>query len=130
MVGDKDPWIRSSAFAALARTDREEAALILSGIDPDPVWWVRASLATALGAAGDEISVGILFAMLKDEDVRVLPPSSRRSAWPGAPTRWTPSSATSSTRTSRCGRPPRKGSLPRRRRASPAPSPRPTSAGW
>ncbi|MFI5006742.1 MAG: HEAT repeat domain-containing protein [Solirubrobacterales bacterium] len=73
MVGDKDPWIRSSAFAALARTDREEAALILSGIDPDPVWWVRASLATALGAAGDEISVGILFSMLKDEDVRVLP---------------------------------------------------------
>jgi cyclophilin family peptidyl-prolyl cis-trans isomerase/HEAT repeat protein len=73
MVGDKDPWIRSSAIAALARTDREEAALILSGIDPDPVWWVRASLATALGAAGDEISVGILFAMLKDEDVRVLP---------------------------------------------------------
>jgi cyclophilin family peptidyl-prolyl cis-trans isomerase/HEAT repeat protein len=73
LVGDKDPWIRAAAFAALARTDREEAALVLSGIDPDPVWWVRASLATALGAAGDEISVGILFGMLKDEDARVLP---------------------------------------------------------
>jgi len=73
LIGDKDPWIRSAAFAALARTDREEAALVLSGIDPDPVWWVRASLATALGAAGDETSVGILFAMLKDEDARVLP---------------------------------------------------------
>jgi cyclophilin family peptidyl-prolyl cis-trans isomerase/HEAT repeat protein len=73
LVGDRDPWIRSAAFAALARTDREDAALVLSGIDPDPVWWVRASLATALGAAGDEISVGILFGMLKDEDARVLP---------------------------------------------------------
>ena len=42
-------------------------------MDPDPVWWVRASLATALGELGDEMSVGILHSMLGDADARVLP---------------------------------------------------------
>ncbi len=73
LVGDKDPWIRAAAFSALARTDREDLALVLSGIDPDPVWWVRAALAGALAEIGDELSVGVLFSMLKDEDARVLP---------------------------------------------------------
>jgi cyclophilin family peptidyl-prolyl cis-trans isomerase/HEAT repeat protein len=73
LVGDRSPWIRAAALAALARTDRDNFALVLSGMDPDPVWWVRASLATALGGLGDEMSVGILHAMLQDEDERVLP---------------------------------------------------------
>jgi cyclophilin family peptidyl-prolyl cis-trans isomerase/HEAT repeat protein len=73
LVGDRSPWIRAAALAALARTDRDNFALVLSGMDPDPVWWVRASLATALGELGDEMSVGILHAMLQDEDERVLP---------------------------------------------------------
>lgn len=72
-VGHPVPWIRAAALQAMARTDREEFALVLSGLDPDPVWFVRAALATALGDAGDEVSVGILFSMLKDEDARVLP---------------------------------------------------------
>jgi cyclophilin family peptidyl-prolyl cis-trans isomerase len=41
-------------------------------MDPDPVWWVRSALATALGGLGDEMSVGILHAALRDEDPRVL----------------------------------------------------------
>ncbi len=73
LAGDPDPWIRAAALPALARTDREDFALVLSGSDPDPVWWVRAALATALGDAGDEVSLSILFGMLKDEDTRVLP---------------------------------------------------------
>jgi len=73
LVGDPDPWIRAAALPTLARTDREDFALVLSGSDPDPVWWVRAALATALGDAGDEVSLGILFGMLQDEDARVLP---------------------------------------------------------
>jgi cyclophilin family peptidyl-prolyl cis-trans isomerase/HEAT repeat protein len=72
-VGDRDPWLRAAALPALAHTDREDLALVLSGMDPDPVWWVRAALATALGDLGDEMSVRILHAMLKDEDARVLP---------------------------------------------------------
>jgi cyclophilin family peptidyl-prolyl cis-trans isomerase len=42
-------------------------------MDPDPVWWVRSSLATALGRVGDEMSVSILHSMLEDDDARVLP---------------------------------------------------------
>jgi len=72
-VGAPQPWIRAAALQALARLDRDELALVLSGLDPDPEWSVRAALATALGAAGDEVSASILHSMLKDEDVRVLP---------------------------------------------------------
>jgi cyclophilin family peptidyl-prolyl cis-trans isomerase/HEAT repeat protein len=73
LVGDRDPWIRSAASGALAHTDPEDFALVLSGMDPDPVWWVRAALAGALGDVGDAMSVGILHAMLQDEDARVIP---------------------------------------------------------
>jgi cyclophilin family peptidyl-prolyl cis-trans isomerase/HEAT repeat protein len=73
LVGDRSPWIRAAALTALARTDRDNFALVLSGMDPDPVWWVRAALAAALGGLGDDMSVGILHAMLQDEDEKVLP---------------------------------------------------------
>jgi cyclophilin family peptidyl-prolyl cis-trans isomerase/HEAT repeat protein len=72
-VGAREPWIRAAALPALAHTDREEFALVLSGLDPDPEWTVRSALASALGDAGDEASLVILFGMLKDEDPRVLP---------------------------------------------------------
>ena len=65
--------VRGAALRALAQLDREEFALVLSGLDPDPAWSVRAALAAALADAGDEISQGILLAMLKDEDARVHP---------------------------------------------------------
>jgi len=73
LVAERDPWIRAAALGALARTDRASLVLVLSGSDPDPVWWVRSALASALGGAGDEMSVGVLHAMLRDEDPRVLP---------------------------------------------------------
>jgi cyclophilin family peptidyl-prolyl cis-trans isomerase/HEAT repeat protein len=72
-VGDPSPWLRGAALRALARIDRDELALVLSSLDPDPEWSVRAALARALGDNGDEVSVGVLFGMLKDEDVRVVP---------------------------------------------------------
>jgi HEAT repeat protein/cyclophilin family peptidyl-prolyl cis-trans isomerase len=73
LAAERDPWIRAAALAAIARTDRADFALVLSGMDADPVWWVRSSLATTLGGLGDEMSIGILHAMLRDEDPRVLP---------------------------------------------------------
>jgi cyclophilin family peptidyl-prolyl cis-trans isomerase/HEAT repeat protein len=72
-VAERDPWIRAAALGALAHTDRSDFALVLSGMDADPVWWVRSALAAALGDVGDDVSVGVLHAMLKDEDPRVLP---------------------------------------------------------
>jgi len=72
-VGHELPMIRGAALSALARVDKDEFTLVLSGLDPDPEWFVRATLATALGQRGDESSVAILFEMLKDADVRVLP---------------------------------------------------------
>jgi len=73
LVASQDPWIRAAALGALARSDREGFSLVLSGMDPDRVFWVRSALAGALGKAGDEMSIGILHAMLRDEDARVLP---------------------------------------------------------
>jgi cyclophilin family peptidyl-prolyl cis-trans isomerase/HEAT repeat protein len=73
LVAERDPWLRAAAFGALARTSPEDFALVLSGLAADPDFRVRQALALALGAAGTEMSVGVLHAMLKDEDARVLP---------------------------------------------------------
>jgi cyclophilin family peptidyl-prolyl cis-trans isomerase/HEAT repeat protein len=72
-VGSPEPWVRAAALQALARMEREEFALVLANLDPDPVWFVRAGLAAALAIAGDEASQARLLTMLKDDDVRVLP---------------------------------------------------------
>ena len=73
LVGAKEPFLRGPALAALARSDRDSFALVLSSLDPDPDWSVRAALAGALADVGDEVALGLLYAMLKDEDPRVLP---------------------------------------------------------
>ena len=72
-VGSPEPWIRAAALQALARMEREDFALVLANLDPDPIWFVRAGLASALAIAGDEASQARLLAMLKDDDVRVIP---------------------------------------------------------
>ena len=72
-VGSPEPWMRAAALPALARMEREDFALVLANLDPDPAWFVRAGLAAALAIAGDEASQARLLAMLKDDDVRVLP---------------------------------------------------------
>jgi cyclophilin family peptidyl-prolyl cis-trans isomerase/HEAT repeat protein len=72
-VGDKEPWIRAAALRALAHLDRDDFALVLSSLDPDPDPMVRAALASALGDAGGEVAVGILFTILKEDDPRVVP---------------------------------------------------------
>src|SRR6185369_6504022 len=72
-IGSPEPWVRAAALQALARMEREEFALVLANLDPDPVWFVRAGLAAALAIAGDEASQARLLAMLKDDDVRVIP---------------------------------------------------------
>ena len=46
---------------------------VLSGLDPDPHWNVRAALATVLGTLPPEIALPRLQAMLNDTDQRVIP---------------------------------------------------------
>ena len=73
LVGAKEPWLRGPALAALARTDRDSFSLVLSSLDPDTEWSVRGALAGALADVGDEVALGVLYSLLKDEDARVLP---------------------------------------------------------
>ena len=71
-LSSADPAVRAAALGALAKVDREEFALVLSGLDPDPDPAVRAGLASALADVGDDVSLGILDGMLKEEDPRAL----------------------------------------------------------
>jgi cyclophilin family peptidyl-prolyl cis-trans isomerase/HEAT repeat protein len=73
LVASREPWIRAAALGALAHNDQDDFALVLSGMDPDRVLFVRSALAAALGELGDESSVAVLHRMLKNEDPRVLP---------------------------------------------------------
>jgi cyclophilin family peptidyl-prolyl cis-trans isomerase len=58
---------------SLAQSDREGFVTVLSGLDPDPQWSVRAALATVLGTLSPEAGLPRLRAMLTDPDARVVP---------------------------------------------------------
>jgi cyclophilin family peptidyl-prolyl cis-trans isomerase/HEAT repeat protein len=70
-----EPWpsIRAAAFAGLARTDPETFLSVISGLDPDRHWSVRAALASALGGLDVERALPRLTVMLEDADQRVIP---------------------------------------------------------
>jgi cyclophilin family peptidyl-prolyl cis-trans isomerase/HEAT repeat protein len=71
-LASDQPAVRAAALLALARVDREDFALVLSSLDPDPAPSVRAGLAAALAEIGDAASVSILQGMLKDQDPAAL----------------------------------------------------------
>ena len=114
-VGSPEPWVRAAALPALARMEREEFALVLANLDPDP-GLVRARGpgrrprhrrrrgqpgAPARHAQGRR----------RARPARGAGGAARRRA---APTPWTPCAATSTTRTSRCAWPPPTSSPPSR----------------
>jgi cyclophilin family peptidyl-prolyl cis-trans isomerase/HEAT repeat protein len=66
------PAVRAAALLALARVDREDFALVLSSLDPDPAPSVRAGLAAALVEIGNEGSAAILQGMLREQDPGAL----------------------------------------------------------
>ncbi len=105
-LASDQPAVRAAALLALAKVDREDFALVLSSLDPDPSPAVRAGLAAALAEIGDEASVAILHGMLKDAGSAARWSACwRRSARCAARRPRTPCAATSSTPTSRCARP-------------------------
>ena len=73
LLADPSPAIRAAALRSLAAFDRESFMTVLSGLDPDPHWSVRAALATVLGTLPAENGLPRLQAMLSDADQRVIP---------------------------------------------------------
>ena len=71
-----DPWptMRAAALRAAAAIDPESFVLVLSGMDPDAQWSVRAALADVLATLPAQVGLERIRAMLKDEDRRVVPP--------------------------------------------------------
>jgi cyclophilin family peptidyl-prolyl cis-trans isomerase/HEAT repeat protein len=70
-----DPWptLRAEALRSAAAIDQESFLLVLSGMDRDSHWIVRAALAEVLATFSPEIAVERLRSMLGDEDRRVVP---------------------------------------------------------
>ena len=73
LVSDKSPAVRAAVFGTLAKLESEMFLTILSGLEPDPQWSVRAALATALGTFPADMVAPRLQAMLGDSDLRVVP---------------------------------------------------------
>ena len=73
LITDDWPTMRAAATRAAALIDADNFALILSGLDRDTHWTVRAALAEVLGTLPANVSVDRLRPMLQDEDKRVVP---------------------------------------------------------
>ena len=73
LVSDKSPVVRAAVIGALARLEPETFITILSSLEPDSQWSVRAALATVLGTLPRDMAASRLQAMLGDFDLRVIP---------------------------------------------------------
>ncbi len=73
VLADPSPPIRAAALASLAAFDPENFVAVLSGLDLDSHWSVRAALATVLATLTPEAGLPRLDAMLNDADQRVIP---------------------------------------------------------
>jgi HEAT repeat protein/cyclophilin family peptidyl-prolyl cis-trans isomerase len=73
VMADANPTVRAAALRSLATLDPDHFILVLSGLDPDPHWSVRATLATILGSFRPEVALPHLQLMLNDSDQRVIP---------------------------------------------------------
>jgi HEAT repeat protein/cyclophilin family peptidyl-prolyl cis-trans isomerase len=70
-----DDWavMRAAAIRAAAAIDPEGFPILLSGMEPDSHWVVRAAIADVMGSLPAELAVARLRPMLDDQDKRVLP---------------------------------------------------------
>lgn len=69
----EDPWppLRAAAQAAMARSDPDSFMPVLSGLDRDREWSVRAALASTLGGLTAEASTPRLEQLYRDDDPKV-----------------------------------------------------------
>jgi cyclophilin family peptidyl-prolyl cis-trans isomerase/HEAT repeat protein len=73
VLSDPSPAVRAAALRSLAAFDPENFVAVLSGLDTDPHWSVRAALATVLGTLPAEAGLPRLEPLLTDTDQRVIP---------------------------------------------------------
>jgi HEAT repeat protein/cyclophilin family peptidyl-prolyl cis-trans isomerase len=73
ILSDTSPAVRGAALRSLAAFDPENFVTVLSGLDSDSQWSVRAVLATVLGTLPLEAGLPRLEALLTDTDQRVIP---------------------------------------------------------
>jgi HEAT repeat protein/cyclophilin family peptidyl-prolyl cis-trans isomerase len=73
LLSDPSPPVRGAALRGLAASDPQGFLFILSGLDPDRHWSVRAELANVLAALPPDTALPRLRAMLDDPDHRVRP---------------------------------------------------------
>lgn len=71
-----DPWppLRAASLRAVRDIDSENFMVVLSGLDTDPHWTVRAALAGLLSTFDPRAALPRLMSMLSDSDQRVIPP--------------------------------------------------------
>jgi cyclophilin family peptidyl-prolyl cis-trans isomerase/HEAT repeat protein len=74
-LADPDPGVRAAALRAAALQDPDGFVTVLSGLDPDPDWQVRATLASLLATLTPEVALPRLTSMLADTDQRVVAPA-------------------------------------------------------
>jgi len=72
LLTDSWPTMRAAALRAAASIDLDNFVLVLSGMEPDRDWTVRAALADVLGTMGPQ-AIERTRSMLSDEDRRVVP---------------------------------------------------------
>jgi cyclophilin family peptidyl-prolyl cis-trans isomerase/HEAT repeat protein len=73
LITDRWPVMRAAAMRSLAQLDPETLLVVLSALDADPSWQVRADLATTLGTLGAQRTLPLLGLLWKDADARVHP---------------------------------------------------------
>ena len=72
LMTDDWPALRSAALRAVAAIDQENFITVLSGLEPDRDWRVRAALADVLASLPPELALDRERSMLQDEDKRVI----------------------------------------------------------
>jgi len=77
LMTDSWPAMRSAAMRAAASIDPDTFLIVLSSLEADSNWTVRATLAEVLGSLPGSAALERLRGMLKDEDKRVWPAAMR-----------------------------------------------------
>jgi cyclophilin family peptidyl-prolyl cis-trans isomerase/HEAT repeat protein len=72
-LADPVPAVRATVLRTIAQRDAETFTTVLSGLDADSDWNVRATLATILGTLTPATGLPRLRSLLEDPDQRVIP---------------------------------------------------------